>query len=67
MRVPVVPERFAADRASFALRFCCEECAYFFVEPERCAHGWPTPDHRRARYEPQPVQQVVFCKEFELR
>jgi hypothetical protein len=57
---------FAAQRGEFALRFTCEHCTYFDVEAERCTHGYPTHEHRAARYEPACAGELVFCKEFEL-
>lgn len=52
-----------ARRVGFA--FCCEDCGQFDPRTERCAHEWPTEDHRRARYETLGTH-IVFCKEFEL-
>lgn len=69
VRITVDSQAFAAERARFALRFCCESCAYFFPRPfARCAHGWPQAEHRSAYYGPTaaPRGEVVFCKEFEL-
>ncbi len=72
---------FDDERARFALRFCCEECGHFDGARARCAHGWPTDLHRRARYASDAdvcagderradadvcAGDVVFCKEFEL-
>lgn len=69
MRIRIDAAAFHAQRQRYALRFCCEECAYFVAE--HCAHFWPTEDHRRARYDQTTSAQgeldVVFCKEFELR
>jgi hypothetical protein len=50
----------------YALRFCCEDCVHLDREHDRCAHGWPSADHRRARYRDPQVDALVFCKEFEL-
>jgi hypothetical protein len=58
-------ETFRQQRAEFRLRFTCEHCAQWQPEPERCAHGYPTDDHREARYD-DPAAQIVFCKHFEL-
>jgi hypothetical protein len=61
--------RFEDEAARFQLRFTCEDCGYFDEARERCKHDWPTKLHRRARYQgpPAPSDEVVFCKEFELR
>jgi hypothetical protein len=56
---------FREERARFALRFTCEDCALFDPEHASCAHGYPTEEHRAARYE-QPGVDLVFCKDFEL-
>lgn len=66
MRVAVDSDRFSAQRERYSFRFCCEHCAYFIARRESCAHGWPTGDHRLAHYSDR-IEQVVFCKEFELR
>lgn len=65
MRIPQ-DARFRAERARFSLRFCCEDCALFDPERVACAHGYPTEEHRRARYE-SPAVAIVFCKDWELR
>jgi hypothetical protein len=64
MRLPQAPD-FADQRARFALRFTCEHCAQFDGERERCAHGFPTEEHRLAYYERRDVP-LVFCKDFDL-
>jgi hypothetical protein len=64
VKLPLHPE-FHGQRERFALRFTCEHCALFDPEHERCAHGFPTDEHRLAYYE-QPGAQLVFCKDFEL-
>jgi hypothetical protein len=65
MRLRVGPE-FHDERRRFQLRFCCEDCVHLDRERDRCAHGWPTREHRRARYADPACREVVFCKEFEL-
>lgn len=56
---------FRAERNRYALRFTCEDCALFDDVRERCAHGFPTDEHRAARYV-DSASAVVFCKDFEL-
>lgn len=63
--------RFDEEADRFALRFCCEDCAYFEPAEGRCRHDWPTEAHRRVRYEaaagtPAAAGQLSFCKEFEV-
>ena len=69
MRLKVDSACFFAQRERYDLRFCCEDCAHFVAQ--RCAHFWPTHDHRRARYAEDAPRadelEVIFCKEFELR
>ncbi len=65
MRVPQ-DARFRAQRVELRLRFTCDDCAMFDPERARCAHGYPTEEHRRARYEREPDAPIVFCKEFDL-
>jgi hypothetical protein len=68
MRLRVDRTVFVAEARRFALRFCCEHCAHFMGPAEHCAHGWPAADHREARYaEHEDFDEVVFCKEFELK
>jgi len=62
-------DRFDEEAARLRLRFACEDCFFFDARRERCRHEWPTAPHRRARTE-RPIaegDEVVFCKEFELR
>jgi len=56
--------RFRAERARFSLRFGCEDCAMFDPSGGACAHGFPTSEHREARYD-DPDALLVFCKEWE--
>lgn len=65
MKIPWT-EAFAEERARFALRHVCEDCALFDAEQGACAHEYPIAVHRRAYYE-GPPEEIVFCKEFELR
>jgi hypothetical protein len=63
MRIPQ-DARFRHERARFALRFGCEDCAMFELGRGGCAHGYPTGEHREARYD-DPEAPLVFCKEWE--
>ena len=65
MRLPQHPD-FAAQRARFVLRFTCEDCALFDPELQRCAHGFPTDEHRDAHYASREAP-LVFCKDFEMQ
>ena len=65
MRIPQ-DERFRQEWERFALRFCCEDCALFDPERQRCVHSYPVWQHRRARYR-DPEADLLFCKDFELR
>ncbi|MFK8002935.1 MAG: hypothetical protein AB8H86_25425 [Polyangiales bacterium] len=58
-------ELFRREAAKFGLRWNCEDCSRFNNEA-RCAHGFPTEKHRRARYE-DPDASLYFCKEFDLK
>jgi hypothetical protein len=64
MKLPQYPG-FREDCARFALRFTCEHCALFDPDQERCAHGFPTEEHRLGHYERLDAP-LVFCKDFEL-
>jgi hypothetical protein len=66
LRLPLTP-RFQEERRRHALRFTCEACASFDPIGEACGHGYPTDEHRDARYGPGATHLLVFCKEFELR
>lgn len=56
-------ERLVDESAQYALRMHCEDCALWDDERDRCAHGYPTNEHRRPT---SPSLPVVFCKDFEL-
>lgn len=56
--------RFREQRALHVFCFTCEDCAMFDPTSEACAHGYPTGEHRAARYE-DPGARLVFCKEWE--
>ena len=64
MKLPITKE-FFAERTSYDLKHCCEECALFDTARAACAHDWPNASHLRAYYEATP-ESIVFCKEFEL-
>ena len=57
--------RFREQRELFALRFTCEHCALYDPGAVRCAHDWPTEEHRLAWYG-DPDAPLVFCKDFHL-
>jgi hypothetical protein len=63
VKLPVTPE-LAAEIQCFGLVHHCEDCALFDAarsDGARCAHGYPTDEHERARQR----RELVFCKEFE--
>lgn len=64
MRIPQ-DERFRKERARYALRFCCESCAFFDPDTELCALGFPNEEHRVAHYR-SPDVEIVFCKDYDL-
>lgn len=57
--------RFHEERARYALRFTCEDCVHHLGDG-RCAHEYPTEEHRAAHYENRNAL-LVFCREWELR
>lgn len=63
MRLPL-DDRFRAEAREFALVRCCEDCALWDDAGDRCAHGYPTREHRRAASD-GPGAALVFCKDFE--
>jgi hypothetical protein len=63
LKIPRDPT-FEAEERTFDLRWSCEDCALFDADRERCAHGFPTQEHRRAHNATTPL--LVFCKDFEL-
>ena len=60
MRTPVTL-RFLAESSTFALRYCCDDCAHFVRDA--CAHGYP--DGERRHRVLQEGDEIEFCKEFE--
>lgn len=61
----VQTQSFRDQRARFALRFTCEDCAMWDPDSDACAHGYPTAEHRLLRYT-DPTAPLVFCKDFQL-
>ena len=59
-------ERYFSDAERFVFTHACEDCAYHDVERDRCAHGYPDGQHRRAAFTPEGPRDGMFCKEFEL-
>ena len=55
---------FRSEVERFQLRFTCEDCAHFEAERRACAHGYPNETHRSAPLE--QLDELEFCKEFEL-
>jgi hypothetical protein len=47
---------------AFRLRYTCDDCAHFDARGERCAHGYPLGERKRALH---VDDEIVFCKEFE--
>ena len=64
----VVDLRLVDEAAAQGLRFRCDDCGHFDERADdgrgRCAHGYPTDEHRPPALAPGVV--VTFCKEFEL-
>jgi hypothetical protein len=54
--------RFVDEETRFALRMHCEDCVLYDDAKDRCAHGYPTAQHRRGAER----HLVVFCKDFEV-
>ena len=53
--------QFVEEATRFSLRMHCEDCVLYDDAKDRCAHGYPTAQHRR-----EPARSlVVFCKDFE--
>lgn len=59
-----VDDALREEAAQFRLRFRCEACAHFTPESGACANEYPNRVHREVRLE--SVQELEFCKEFEL-
>jgi hypothetical protein len=57
--------RFRSEAKRYTLRFTCESCALWDEREDRCAIGFPTLEHRAARYDDRDAP-VVFCKDFDL-
>ncbi len=57
---------FCNERERYSLRFTCEDCALFDATASRCAHGFPTAQHRKERYQ-GTEGDLLFCKEFQLK
>lgn len=64
MKIPQ-DERFREQRRRYRLQFTCERCALFDDQTEKCAHGYPTSEHRDAHYENENAP-LVFCKHYEM-
>jgi len=54
--------RLLGEIQAFRLRYACDDCAHFDPIEERCTHGYPLGERRRALVE---GDEIVFCKEFE--
>jgi hypothetical protein len=59
-----VDARLRREASQLSLRFGCEDCALFDVDHAGCSHGYPVEPHLHVRLE--VVDQLEFCKEFEL-
>jgi hypothetical protein len=59
-----VSDRLRHEAERLALRFRCEECAHYAEERAACGNGYPVEPHRGVRL--SEVDEVTFCKEFEL-
>jgi hypothetical protein len=57
-------ERLEDEVRRFRLRFTCPDCGHYLPAEDACAHEWPNHEHRELG---KIDDEVVFCKEFELR
>ena len=55
-----VDEKLRSEAKQYEFRFRCDDCVHF--TGSKCAHGFPTDEHRRTL----DHAFVVFCKELEL-
>lgn len=60
MKLPI-DDRFREEERTFALVRSCEDCALYDDRRDRCAHGYPTAEHKRRPDE----RELIFCKDFE--
>lgn len=58
---------FRDEKEQFDLRACCEDCAYFGQESEKCAMLYPSNPHREQSFEQaRDDDRIYFCKMFEV-
>ncbi|MGC4091952.1 MAG: hypothetical protein QM756_29525 [Polyangiaceae bacterium] len=62
----LVDARFQREAHDFALRFNCEHCAHYDDTDASCSNGFPNASHREAELVRGLVQELEFCKQFEL-
>jgi hypothetical protein len=62
--ITTVDARLRREARGYCLRFTCEACAWFDHVALTCSHAYPNGQHRDIDLE--TVDEVVFCKEFEL-
>ena len=60
----VVDEQLRGEAREFSLRFTCDSCQNFDPDALACGNGYPTEPHRSVDL--ACVQELLFCKEFEL-
>ena len=62
--ISIVDERLRREARGYGLQFTCEVCAWFDDVKLSCSHDYPNGQHRGIDLD--RVDEVVFCKEFEL-
>jgi hypothetical protein len=61
-----IDSAFEQQRQAFRFVFACEHCVYFDAAAIRCAHGYPTDEHRSSAFASEGPRTGMFCKEFEI-
>ncbi len=59
-------DTFLAECRTFCFAGSCEQCVHHDADRRACSFFWPDGDHRDARVSDPAVEEISFCKDFEL-
>lgn len=60
--------RYRKEREQFRLKACCDDCAHFCEQRQKCAMLYPVAPHLRETFDKaKDGERIYFCKMFEAK
>ncbi len=64
----VMDEQYRREKEQFRLKDCCEDCAHYCAERNKCGMLYPVEPHLEKTFnKAQDGERIYFCKMFEAQ